>query len=313
VVPKDCLPSPTLRPFVPRAFPFAFGLAVLAASAAALASSCSTDASDSAPYAPDEPTEPPVQDLTPLDEPSVAPDEPASFLPRPHRPGVPDDATQAIVVTTSSWKDYRGQLRRFERRDGGAAWVSSDGAPITVALGRYGLAWGRGLHPEQIDGPTKFEGDHRSPAGVFDLGEARGYATDPPSRTTWPFQHSGTRSRCMDDPRSQAYNTFISTEGMPLPPSAGIARRETVFEWMLFVMHNTAPVLRGAGSCVFLHVWAKPDHPTQGCVAMSRDDLADLLPWLDLERRPVLVQLPESAYREFQSDWSLPNLDGSAG
>jgi L,D-peptidoglycan transpeptidase YkuD (ErfK/YbiS/YcfS/YnhG family) len=113
----------------------------------------------------------------------------------------------------------------------------------------------------------------------------------------------------MDDPRSDAYNTFISTQGMPLPASVGIARRETVFELMLFVMHNTSPVLRGAGSCVFLHVWAKPDQPTQGCVAMSRESLAELLPWLDLDRRPVLVQLPAPIHGKFRVDWSLPDID----
>ena len=105
------------------------------------------------------------------------------------------------------------------------------------------------------------------------------------------------------------YNTFISTEAMLLPVSVGVARRETVFEMMLFVMHNTSPVLRGAGSCVFLHVWAKPESPTQGCVAMSRESLQRILPWLDLERRPVLVQLPEHEYRRFEKDWSLPTLD----
>ena len=193
--------------------------------------------------------------------------------------------------------------------DGQSPWRDAGFAPVDVSVGRHGLAWGRGLHPAQEDGPLKFEGDHRSPAGVFDLGEARGYATEPPEGTTWPFQHSGTRWRCMDNPRSAAYNTFISTQGLPLPASVGIASRETVFELMLFVMHNTSPVLRGAGSCVFLHVWAKPQHPTQGCVAMSRDSLAELLPWLVLERRPVLVQLPIEAYRHFQRDWALPELD----
>lgn len=232
---------------------------------------------------------------------------PTTFLPRANRPGIPEDATQAIVVTTEKWKHFHGELHRFERADGASPWVRAS-APVAVSLGRYGMAWGRGLHADQEDGPVKFEGDHRSPAGVFDLGEARGYALQAPTGTTWPFRHSGTRWRCMDDPRSDAYNTFLSTQGMPLPPSVGIARRETVFELMLFVKHNTSPVLRGAGSCVFLHVWAKADQPTQGCVAMSRESLVQLLPWLDLDRRPVLVQLPAPIHQKFRSDWALPDL-----
>ncbi|HQK16367.1 MAG TPA: L,D-transpeptidase family protein [Polyangiaceae bacterium] len=230
-------------------------------------------------------------------------------LPRWSHQGVPDDALQAIVVTSPSWKSYHGQLRRFERQDYTRAWNRADAGAVAVSLGRYGLGWGRGLHPEQKGGPVKGEGDHRSPAGIFDLGEAGGFAKELPPGTTWPFQQSANRSRCMDNPRSIAYNTFISTEAMLLPVSVGVARRETVFEMMLFVMHNTSPVLRGAGSCVFLHVWAKPESPTQGCVAMSRESLQRILPWLDLERRPVLVQLPEHEYRRFEKDWSLPTLD----
>lgn len=230
-------------------------------------------------------------------------------LPRSDRPGMPDESSQALVVTTSAWKEPSGELKFFVRENAALPWTPSGMAPISVSVGRHGLAWGRGLHPEQQDGPLKFEGDHRSPAGLFDLGEARGYAKQPPPDTTWPFRHSGTLSRCMDNPRSQAYNSFFSTQGIPLPVSVGIASRATVFEYMLFVKHNTSPVVRGAGSCVFLHVWAKPHHPTQGCIGMSRGSMENLLSWLDLDRRPVLVQLPRDVHERFQESWSLPAID----
>ncbi len=279
---------------------------------------CSTDASElvsgAAPSDPLQIHSPPASDeflgaetVAPSHAPTAQP-EPDPPLPRPNRPGVPDTATQAILVTTPAWKAANGRLLRFERDDGRSPWGAVDDDPARVSVGRYGLAWGRGLHPTPAGGPLKFEGDHRSPAGVFDLGEARGYAEAPPEGTTWPFQHSGRRWRCMDNPRSSAYNTFMPTRGLPLPVSAGIAPRETVFDLMIFVMHNTAPVLRGAGSCVFLHVWAKPDHPTQGCVAMARDDLADVLVWLDLDRRPVLVQLPAPVHEQVRRAWALPPL-----
>jgi len=117
----------------------------------------------------------------------------------------------------------------------------------------------------------------------------------------------------MDDPRSAHYNSFISVEGMVMPPPDALAKREAVFELMVFVMHNTDPVKRGAGSCLFLHVWAKPNAPTQGCVAMARDVLAQTLSWLNPEQRPVLVQLPEAVYRTHSSAWSLPPLDAAVG
>ncbi|MCU0691678.1 MAG: L,D-transpeptidase family protein [Polyangiaceae bacterium] len=230
----------------------------------------------------------------------------AARIPRPGAIGIPDDALQAVVVTTDTWKSHAGLLERFVRAEIGGAWSPAPLARADVVLGRYGLAWGRGLHPDRLDGPVKSEGDQRSPAGVFDLGEARGYAKEPPAGTTWPFSHSGAHYRCVDNPRSDAYNTFIPTRGQPLPRSVGVASRETVFELMVFVLHNTSPVQRGAGSCVFLHVWANPGTPTQGCIGMDRANLRDLLSWLNLEHRPVLVQLPREERRRRAADWRLP-------
>ena len=246
-----------------------------------------------------------TQQAAPLPEPFV----PA--VPTILRPGVPIDSTQALVVTTDSWAAQRGLLRRYLRENGAGAWVRVDEDPVPVSVGRRGLAWGRGLHPEQQKGRIKREGDHRSPAGVFDLGEARGYASEAPPDTSWPFQHSGRLFRCMDDPRSKDYNSFISVEGMYMPQRSGMASREVVFELMLFVKHNTNPVKRGAGSCVFLHVWAKPDLPTQGCVVMSRDFLAQILAWLRPDRRPVLVLLPAAQHQQHEVPWSLPPFESA--
>lgn len=273
-------------------------------------SACSTDASEPVSGdspAPDETMRATAAELGASAE-SVrsAEPEPETFAPRSDSPGVPDDSTQAIVVTTADWKAPEGELVRFERQHARAPWSRALAERVAVSVGRYGLAWGRGLHPEDMPGPVKFEGDHRSPAGVFDLGEVRGYEKAPPEGTTWPFLHSGTHFRCIDNPRSQAYNSFMPTNGLPLPPSVGIASREKVFAYMLFVMHNTSPVVRGGGSCVFLHVWAKPGHPTQGCIGMARKSIEALIPWLDLDRRPVLVQLPRDVYDGLQQSWTLP-------
>ena len=245
----------------------------------------------------------------------------ATTASRGRRFGVPDDSLQAIVVTATDWHQPKAQLRRFERQDYTQRWTLIEEPVVTVSLGRNGMAWGRGLHniadgatsktgaAKPLPGPVKVEGDNRSPAGVFDLGEARGYADQVPDGATWPFLHSGTHARCMDNQRSNAYNTFVEIETRDpiLLPAAELALRSTVFEYMVFVLHNTAPVVRGAGSCVFLHVWASEQQPTHGCIAMSRDDLASLITWFALEKRPVLVQLPVEQHQTFHKAWSLPD------
>jgi L,D-peptidoglycan transpeptidase YkuD (ErfK/YbiS/YcfS/YnhG family) len=41
--------------------------------------------------------------------------------------------------------------------------------------------------------------------------------------------------------------------------------------------HNDAPAIPGKGSAIFLHLAAADYAPTQGCVAVARDDLLELL------------------------------------
>ena len=65
-------------------------------------------------------------------------------------------AVQLILVLSDGWNAPRGELHRYERQSG--AW-NEVGAPIEVALGKEGLAWGRGLHPAPPAGePQKREG-----------------------------------------------------------------------------------------------------------------------------------------------------------
>src|SRR5690606_35759626 len=114
------------------------------------------------------------------------------------------DATQLVVVTTPSWDAPAGRLQAYERTEHG--W-QAHGAAFDVALGRNGSAWGIGLHPAQADGPQKQEGDGRSPAGVFAIGEAFGYA--PRIDSGMPYRPMLASDYCMDVPDSPFYNRIV--------------------------------------------------------------------------------------------------------
>jgi D-alanyl-D-alanine dipeptidase len=77
----------------------------------------------------------------------------------------------------------------------------------------------------------------------------------------------------------------------------------------VFIAHNTSPAEPGAGSCIFMHVWKAPGHPTSGCTAMRIGDLERLLGWLDPRSNPVLVQLPREQYKRRQGPWLLPAIE----
>ena len=54
-------------------------------------------------------------------------------------------------------------------------------------------------------------------------------------------------------------------------------RDDDLYDIVVQLSHNTDPVVPGKGSAIFMHV-AKPDYaPTEGCIALSLDDLRQLL------------------------------------
>jgi L,D-peptidoglycan transpeptidase YkuD (ErfK/YbiS/YcfS/YnhG family) len=214
---------------------------------------------------------------------------------------------QMLLVRSASWHSATGTLERYERHDG--SWHAV-GSPVPVDLGRSGMAWGRGLHPSIHQGPHKREGDGKSPAGVYPLGTAFGVAESLPNGSRgFPYLHARASSYCVEDTRSEHYNELVdSREVSPhgWERWSELVRNDGLFDWALVVRQNARDTQKGAGSCVFLHIWRGPKRPTSGCTAMAEDALETILRWLDPKQKPVLVQLPEPAFRAVEKDWGLP-------
>ena len=144
-----------------------------------------------------------------------------SAPPIPDR-AVPLSSRQAVVVSSVEWSASSGRLQRWQReRDDG--WQAF-GAPIQVSLGRRGMGWGMGLH-RGANGPSKREGDGRSPAGVFELGEAFGYAAAPPAGVTVPYRAADERDYYVDDVASDDYNRWQRIEDEDANEPAAIRLR----------------------------------------------------------------------------------------
>lgn len=227
-------------------------------------------------------------------------------------------ARQLVVVTTDGWDSTEGQLQAFARTEAG--WQATE-IPFVVALGRSGSAWGIGLHPAQADatGPQKVEGDGRSPAGVFALGSAFGYA--PTARTGLGYQPMQATSYCMDVPDSPYYNRIVDADRVGAEAVAGST------EPMRLDIHNNGDVRYtqgftvahnprnepGKGSCIFAHLWATPGEATAGCTAMPGPRMAVLLAWLKSDAHPRFVLLPRAEYLRLQAQWQLPPLPDVRG
>ncbi|UCV20265.1 L,D-transpeptidase family protein [Ferribacterium limneticum] len=227
----------------------------------------------------------------------------------------PDSATalasarQLLLVVAPNWESSGGRLQRFERSPPDGDWQSI-GPAIAVSLGKSGLAWGRGRHTP-VAGLEKCEGDGRAPAGIFAITALFGYAApdSPLARVArLPYLAATPDLKAIDDPASAHYNRIVDQSAVTPDWTSceDMLRSDERYAIGAVVAHNAEPPVPGAGSCIFLHVWAGEGVPTAGCTAMAQADMSEIAGWLDASATPLLVQLPQAEYVARRAAWGLP-------
>lgn len=223
-------------------------------------------------------------------------------------------STQILVVTTQDWNAVDGTMQRYERNASQKEWKAV-GSPVAVVAGRSGLAWGLGLNlgdeavARHSDDPVKKEGDGRSPAGVFALGTAFGYAAQPLAGWKMPYLALTPSVECVDDPASKFYNRVVDRGSVAPDWNSSEHMRDAgeYYRWGLVIEHNGDPAKPGGGSCIFMHVWDGSGRGTSGCTAMDQRELEAVLAWLDPAKHPLLVELPAAEYEALREKWQLPD------
>jgi L,D-peptidoglycan transpeptidase YkuD (ErfK/YbiS/YcfS/YnhG family) len=216
---------------------------------------------------------------------------------------IPTATTQLVTAVPDHWTSTHATLALWQRTKTG--WQRA-GETWPATLGQAGSAWGIGLHPAGREGPTKREGDLKSPAGVFAFRSVYGYAEDPPKSWRMPYEPSADLE-CIDDAASEHYTKIVDRKQVPSDwQSAEQMRRDdALYQWVLDVAHNP-DAKPGGGSCIFLHVWSGPEGATAGCTAMNKHQLESLLAALDPGSQPLYVLLPTAEYSQVASAWGLP-------
>lgn len=135
------------------------------------------------------------------------------------------------------------------------------------ALGRSGIV------------SDKREGDGGTPAGLWPLRDLR-YRLD---RLAAPETILTATPTTMSDgwcdaPGDPAYNLFVTR---PYPAShETLWREDHLYDIVVMLGYNDAPVIDGAGSAIFFHLAKEKDgllQPTEGCVALALDDMRTVL------------------------------------
>jgi L,D-peptidoglycan transpeptidase YkuD (ErfK/YbiS/YcfS/YnhG family) len=140
-----------------------------------------------------------------------------------------------------------------------AGWLT-----FPCALGKNGI------------GAIKREGDGRTPRANLTVisGFHRAGRWPFSARASWMLPLPDGFGWC-DAPESPNYNRAVR-----LPHAAShetLWREDGLYDCVLVLDWNTGPRARNRGSAIFLHL-ARPGHlPTEGCIALSRPDMARFL------------------------------------
>lgn len=148
------------------------------------------------------------------------------------------------------------------------------GRTFPCALGRGGIA------------ALKREGDGATPLGRMRL--MHGFFREgraPAMASPLPFRRVRPGDGWCDAPADRNYNRPVR---LPYPASCEtLMRSDRLYDCVVVLDYNISPRRRGRGSAIFFHIAREDFAPTEGCVAVSPQVMARLLPYLT--SRTVLV------------------------
>jgi L,D-peptidoglycan transpeptidase YkuD (ErfK/YbiS/YcfS/YnhG family) len=172
-------------------------------------------------------------------------------------------------------------------------WVKSSSTPKSVAR-MYSLEKGKWIpigseFPVVVgrNGTTadKFEGDGKTPEGVFPLTQSFGVS----NRTDIKLSYTQLTAddKWIDDPAHADYNKWI--RGATTAKSyETLLRKDNLYNLFFVVGYNMLPIVSGKGSAIFVHLWSASDKGTAGCVAMDPAQIEVFGRWLDPAKNPQI-------------------------
>jgi L,D-peptidoglycan transpeptidase YkuD (ErfK/YbiS/YcfS/YnhG family) len=147
--------------------------------------------------------------------------------------------------------------------------------PRDLVVGPWGARFRGRFFPCAVGrggvGEKRAEGDGVTPAGRHRI-EAVLRRRD---RLPGPGAPIHPRDGWSDDPEDPAYNRQVRRPHRFRHEV--LARADPMYDLVAVLDWNRHPAVKDRGSAIFLHVWRRPRHPTAGCIAIRRADLAWIL------------------------------------
>lgn len=191
------------------------------------------------------------------------------------------ETSEQLVWVQPPQHGVQTRVQRFEKK--GTDWVLVPGE-FSAVVGKKGLA--------KLG--EKLEGDLKTPQGLFSLQRAFGRA--PAAHTRLAYEQVTSDYKWVDDPQAPDYNQLVrgSTNATSYER---LLRGDELYDLFLVLEYNTAPIEKGKGSAIFMHLWKNDTDGTAGCVALKREDLKQVAGWLDPAKNPkILIGDPKSFF-----------------
>ena len=191
---------------------------------------------------------------------------------------------QVLLVIATSASLPSAEVYGFEKC--GTEWKPAF-APLRAVIGKRGFA-----PPGE-----KREADGRTPSGIFSLKTVFGYA--PSGQTRMPYRQALVNDVWIDDPNADDYNQWVKEGETHASSFERMKRDDQLYKYGIIIEYNTSPVIKGFGSAIFFHVWKEKGSPTEGCTALSEQDMLRLFAWLDPGMNPIVVMGMEETLKGF--------------
>lgn len=140
---------------------------------------------------------------------------------------------------------------------------------------------------------SKYEGDGKTPTGIYSFGQAFGVAGNPGTSRSW--LQVNNNHYWVDDSNSPYYNKLVdaSQTGIQWSSAEHLIGYPTAYKYAIAVNYNTA-CTPGAGSAIFLH--CSTSGSTAGCISVSQSNMIRILQSLQGDALIGIYQDQNSLY-----------------
>jgi L,D-peptidoglycan transpeptidase YkuD (ErfK/YbiS/YcfS/YnhG family) len=133
---------------------------------------------------------------------------------------------------------------------------------------------------------NKKEGDLKTPSGQYLLGPVFGYKKN--IKSALEFIELTENHYWIDDIHSSLYNQLVC-EISPNVSGEKMKRKDKLYKYGINIQYNANPIIKGKGSAIFLHIWRNSNTPTLGCIAISENNIKDLIEWVKVDSCTILI------------------------